>query len=97
MATVVLSFAQAGGIGANGAYMPVASKPLRTETVTSSGTTAAGSIVAQRGDFVTVFCDTAVIANCGAAASASAGKYCPAGIPTDIYPAAGDVIHVIDA
>lgn len=97
MATVKLSFAQAGGKGANGANMPVAGKPLRTESVTSSGTDAAGTIVAQRGDFVTVFCDTAVIANCGAAASATAGKYCPAGIPIDIFPDAGDVIHVIDA
>jgi hypothetical protein len=97
MATVYVTLSRAGGRGASGEAMPICGKPHRTETITSSGTSASGALVAARGDYAVVFCDTAVVANAGATASQSAGKFCPAGIPTDVGMQPGDVIHVIDA
>jgi hypothetical protein len=97
MATVYVTIAQAGARGAYGEAQPLAGKPFRTETITSSGTSAAGALIAKKGDYATIFCATAVIANAGATASASAGKYCPAGIPTDIELDSGDTVRVIDA
>lgn len=96
MAVVYVTIQQGGMRGAFD-DIPVSGKPFRSETITSSGTTAAGALVARRGDVATIFCATAVYANAGATASASAGKFCPAGIPTDIELDSGDVVHVIDA
>lgn len=97
MATVYVSLSQAGARGVNGASQPVYAKPFRSETITSSGTTAAGALIAKQGDVATVVCATAVYANAGAAASATAGKYVPANVPIDIALSPGDTVHVIDA
>jgi len=70
---------------------------MRTETITSSGTNAAGALVAQAGDVAQVYCETAVIANAGAAATASVGVYVPPSYPIYISLSSGQSINVIDA
>ena len=54
MATVYVTLQSAGSASRRGEVIPVAAKPFRSETITSSGTSAAGALVAQRGDVATV-------------------------------------------
>jgi len=96
MATVIVTMQQAGVHGAQG-NQPVASPPYRSETITSSGTSAAGALTARTGEVATIFCATAVYANAGATASATAGKYIPAGVAVDIGVPRGATVNVIDA
>lgn len=95
MATVYVTLQQAGVHGAMG-NQPVPAGPYRSETITSSATSAAGALTSRRGEVATVFCSTALYANSGATASPSAGKYIPAGVLTEIALQLGHVLHVID-
>lgn len=94
MATVYVSVGQVGVPGPGGA--PVFRGSCRSETITSSGTSASGSLTGTTGDVAKVFCDTAVYANAGAAASASAGVYVAAGVAEYIGLQHGQTINVID-
>ena len=97
MATVYISMGLAGSNSATPG-IPIYDRDARTETITSSGTTAAGSLAARTGDVATVFCATAVYAKLGAAPTAAptTGRYIPGGIPVDIKTRKDDVIAVID-
>lgn len=96
MATVYVTMQQAGVRGAVG-NQPVAAGPFRSETITSSGTSAAGVLASRAGEVASVFCATAVYVNSGAAASPTAGKYIPASTMVEVGLQRGHVLHVIDA
>lgn len=70
---------------------------VRSETITSSGITANGALVAARGDVAKVTCATAVYARSGGPCTAATGAYCQAGIAEYIRMTEGDVVAVIDA
>lgn len=93
MATVYISMAPAGQ-----KQTDIHFGPGRSETITSSGTSAAGSLLARSQEAVTVFSATAVYATIGAnpTASTSVGYYVPAGIPKDIMMSKNDKVAVID-
>ena len=93
MATVYVTFAQPDSL-------PIlAGSSGRSETITSSGTTASGALTANSGDVVQVFCATTVIARAGATPTAAlaTGIVCPAGVPTFLRVQLYDKIAVIDA
>ena len=94
MATVYASFGRAGQKGSIDTHFG----PGRSETITSSGTSAQGSLTANSQDAVTIVCATDVYAQVGASPTASptAGYYVAAGIPKDILMSKGDVVAVID-
>lgn len=69
----------------------------RTETITSSGTAASGSLQPGPGEVAQIFCDSAVIVNVNGTATATAGIYCPAGQQTFIRVPSGKTVSVIDA
>lgn len=100
MATVHVTI---GAVGVNNGYGSVIhvynGHDIRSETITSSGTTAAGSLTARKGQVAKISCETAVYANCGATptASATTGVYIEGGAPAYIMMQEGDVIAVIDA
>lgn len=95
MATVYVSIGQAGHLshGRN----PVFTGKVRTETISSSGTNAEGSLEANKGDVAKVQCASAIIVQSGSAASASAGQYLAANEVGWIGMVAGEKINVIDA
>ena len=84
-------------IGPVGAVKTFLGTGVKSETVTTSATTASGAIIAKSGDFAQVFCSTAVYARSGGAVTASTGIYCPAGYPTYIEMSEGKTISLIDA
>ena len=93
MATVYISIGKAAIDGRN-----VFDGGVRGETITSSGTAAAGSLTAQAGDIAHIFCATAVRASVdGSTASASNGIYCPGGVAVQIGMHDGKTVSVIDA
>jgi hypothetical protein len=96
MATVYVSMSQAGARSKFG-DVEILAGPFRSETITSSGTSASGALVARNLDVATIWCATAIYANIGAAASATAGVYIPAGMAYNLAVPAGAVVHVIDA
>lgn len=98
MATVYVTFGQIGARGQFGDH-PVMAGPFQSETITSSGTTAVGSKVANKLDIVQIFCATTVAAVAGSAPTATLalGRVCPAGVATTMVVQAGDKIAVIDA
>ena len=96
MATVRVTLAQAGVMGAFGTQ-PVIAGPFRSETITSSASNAAGALVARNRDIAQVFCDTAIMVNVGAAASQTVGLYVPAGQYREIAMQEGATVNVIDA
>lgn len=96
MATVHVSIGKAGALSIGGA-MPVFAGAVRSESITSSAAAASGALIAETGDIAQIACDTAVIASCRGAASASNGLYVAAGVPGFLAMAAGDTISVIDA
>lgn len=96
MATVYVT------MGVAGAYSPKAPLPIwagaaRTETITSSGTAASGSLEGGVNEVAKIYCDTAVIASVQGAASASVGVFVPGGLPEYIAIPAGATVSVIDA
>ena len=68
----------------------------RSETITSSGTTAQGSLTANRGEIAQIVCATAVYASCNSTAAAATAVYCPANVPTFIGMTEGAKVSVID-
>ena len=99
MATVYVSLGQVGATGIHDAVDVYTSGSLRSETVTSSGTTASGALVAVKRDMAQVYCTTGVYAKAGASPTCTAATavYCPGGIPTYIAMQEGDKIAVLDA
>jgi len=92
MATVYVTFAQPDSL-------PIlAGSSGLSETITSSGTTASGNILARSGDVVQVFCATTVIARADGTPTATlaTGIVCPAGVPTFLRVKQYDRIAVID-
>ena len=96
MATVIVTLQQAGVHGAFG-NQPVPAGPFRSEAITSSAASAAGTLVSRTGDVASVYCATAIYVNSGATASPTAGKYIPASTLIEIGLQRGHVLHVIDA
>lgn len=93
MATVHVSIGKVGPLGQQLVFYG----RVRKETITSSGTNAAGALPANEGDVAKINCATAVIVQSGSAASATAGQYIDAGETGYIGMVAGDTINVIDA
>lgn len=93
MATVYVTAAPAGQ-----KQTDISFGPARSETITSSGTAAQGSLVAKSQEAFTIFVSTAVYAQVGPnpTASPTAGYYVPAGVPKDIMASKGDIVSVID-
>ena len=71
---------------------------VRSEAITSSGTTASGALTAAANDTVLIYCATAVYANTGLAptASAATGAYVAAGEYYPLAIRAGHKVAVID-
>jgi hypothetical protein len=91
-----------GQVGARGLREDVevyVSGSLRSETITSSGTSEAGELVAVNRDMVQVFCDTAVYVTLAATpvAAATNSIYVPAGVAVHIAAQAGDIVAALDA
>ena len=99
MATVYVSMGQVGIRTNNGITSIWSGRNMRSETVTSSGTSAAGALDARRSEVAMVVCATAVYAMAATTpvATATNGIYCPAGVQTYIAMHEGDSIAVIDA
>lgn len=98
MATAYLTFAHVESRGAKDAGTIMA-PPAQSETVTTSGTSASGTKRARAYDVCQVWCATTVAAVAGVTptATVAAGIICPAGVPTFIHVAEGDVVALIDA
>ena len=96
MATVRVTLAQAGIMGAFGTQ-PVIAPPFRSENITSSATSASGALVARNREIASIYCDTAIVVNVGAVASQTAGIYIPAGQYREVAMSEGSTINVIDA
>jgi hypothetical protein len=99
MATVYVSMGQVGARGLREDVEVYAAGSLRSETITSSGTSAAGSLAAVARDMVQVFCATSVYVTLAPTPVAAAGNsiLVPAGIPTHIAARVGDRVAVLDA
>lgn len=98
MATVYVTLGDVGAKTENGITNVFRSGSLSSETITSSGTTAAGSLVATGRQVAQIVCATAVYATAAAAPTATAtnGVYVPANMPVYIAMQLGDKIAVID-
>lgn len=94
MASVYVTIGRAGHLSAS--TQPVFTGQVRSEVITSSGTSAAGSLTANTGDVAQIFCATAVYARAGGTVTPATGIYCPAGVPTYIGMVEGTTINVID-
>ena len=99
MATVYVSMGQVGARGLRDDVEVYTSGSLRSEEITSSGTSAAGSLVAVQRDMVQVFCASAVYVTLAPTPTAAATNslLVPAGIPAYIAANAGDRVAVLDA
>jgi hypothetical protein len=95
MATVYVSIGKAGHY--SNLHVPVMTGAVRSETITSSGTSAQGSLAAKQGDIAKINCATAIYVQTGATASATAGQYVAANETAWIGMARGERINVIDA
>jgi hypothetical protein len=97
MATVYLSLAKIGVRGIFGDH-DVITGPMRSETITSSGASAAGALIAGDKEVARVFCATAVYATTAATPTATAtnGVYCPAGQLVTFGVPEGHKVAVID-
>jgi len=98
MATAYVSFGSGGALGANGSIPVRNGNPTTTETVTTSGTSAASTNASPVSGFVEINCTTALYATVGTAptAAATTGWYIPAGIPTQIGTLEGQKVALID-
>ena len=99
MATVYVSFGQVGARGLRDDVEVYTSGSLRSETITSSGTSAPGALVAAQRDMVQVFCATSVYVTLAPTPEAAATNslLVPAGVPAYIAAQAGDKVAVLDA
>ena len=98
MASVYVTLSDVGKQTENGITQIILSGSLRSEVITSSGTSAAGALTANRRQVAKIVCATAVYATAGdtPTATTSNGTYCAAGIPEYIAMNEGDSIAVID-
>lgn len=94
MASVYVTIGKAGHL--SNSTQPVFTGQVRSEVITSSGTSAAGALTANTGDIAQVFCAAAVYARAGGTVTAATGVYCPAGVPTYLGMVEGTAINVID-
>lgn len=70
---------------------------VRSEPLTTSGTSAQGALLAASGDIVQVFCATAVYASVVSTAVAATSVFCPGGVPTYFAIPEGARVALIDA
>ena len=98
MATAYVTIGPVGAKSKNGVTQCFLGSGVQSETVTTSGTSAQGSLAATGGDIAQIFCDTAVYALAGAnpTASATAGIYVPGGQAAYLILNPGDKIALID-
>ena len=98
MATVYVTMGQVGAHTNNGITAVWNGRNLRSETITSSGASAAGALDARRSEVALIYCATAVYATAATSPTATAtnGVYVPATTPTYIALNEGDSIAVID-
>jgi len=93
---------QAGASSAPaGPNLPVWQNDARSETITSSGASAAGSLEAQSKEILMIYCETGVYCHVspapGTACTATNGRFVKPLIGADINLLKGDVVTVIDA
>ncbi len=91
MATAIITF------GSGSPYSVFHGETVRSESVTTSGTSASGALTATVADIAMIWCATAVYARSGGTVSAANGAYCPAGQAQYIRMTEGDVVSLIDA
>jgi len=98
MADVYVTFGKVGRRGTNGVIETFLAGTTRSEKITSSGTSAQGSLVAAKDDFVRVSCQSpiAITAGSNPTATLATGLVADGGIPEYISVQAGDRIAVID-
>lgn len=84
-------------LGPGSPYSVFHGEDVRSETVTTSGTSASGGLQATVADIAMIWCATAVYARSGGTVSAANGAYCPAGQAQYIRMTAGDTVSLIDA
>lgn len=98
MATVYVTMGRAGAYSA-ASEMPVYQRDARSETITSSGTSAQGTLKAGQNETVAIVCDTSIYVTIGAdpTATATNGRFVPGGRVTDIKCGVNDIVAVIDA
>lgn len=98
MATAYVSFGGAGEVMAGGVLPVRRGNPSSTETVTTSGTSAATTNAAAYSGVATIDCASALYAVVGPnpTAAPTTGWYIPAGITTDIAVNTGDKVALID-
>ena len=98
MATVYTTFAKVGKRGANGVVEIFNGSGTRSETITSSGTTAVGTFTAVKDEMVQICCasNVAVVAGSAPTATLATGLVVFGGIPQYLAVQTGDKIAVID-
>lgn len=94
MASVYVTLGKVGQIG-NSQSLVFAGQ-VRSEVITSSATTAAGTLTANQGDIAQIVCATAVYARAGGAVTPATGIYVPANLPVYLGMVEGTTINVID-
>ncbi len=103
MATVYVTYGKVGKRGENGVTATFIAGTTRSETITSSGTSAKGTLTANDGDFVQIVCATTVAAVVGddsggtLTATLETGAVAFAGVPQFMSAQAGHKTAVIDA
>ena len=96
MATVYVSVGKSGVDSTDGG-MPVFAGKVTSETISSSGTAASGSLEGGHGYVAKVQCASAIYASVDGTASATNGVYIGADTPEYIGILAGQTVSVIDA
>lgn len=98
MATVYVTLGDVGAKTENGITNVFRSGSLSSETITSSATTASGSLIATGRQLAQIVCETPVYATAGSTPTATTtnGIYVPANLPSYISMQPGDKIAVID-
>ena len=101
MATVNVSVVSVGAPVTNGVAQTIIGASGQSGTMTSSGTSAEGSLAAQARQVFQIDCDTALYVRTGPASgtavSASNGVYAKANQTMYLSADTGDVLYVIDA
>lgn len=98
MATAYLTFGKVGKRGTNGVIETFIAGTTRSETVSTSGTSAQGLLTANKDEYVRIQCATAVAAVAGAnpTATLAAGLAVTGGIPEYMAVQSGDKVALID-
>jgi len=98
MADVFVTFGKVGKRATNGVVETFIAGTTRSEKITSSGSSAQGSLVATKDDFARVSCQTpiAIVAGANPTATLATGLVSDSGIPEYLSLQTGDKIAVID-